>query len=142
MSINICAISGNLTRDAEVKHLASGNPVVNFTVAVNENRRITRDDGTVDYENYANFINLSWFGKYAEKVAESMKKGTLVSVQGRLHMDRWEKDGETRTQIKIIADSVQMPPRNKTQATTPATTSAPVTAPEDDAILGDDDTPF
>ena len=65
MNINTVTVSGNITRDPEIRATSTGMPVVNMSVAVNMPRR--NSDGTWGED--ANFFNLVWFGNYAAKVA-------------------------------------------------------------------------
>ena len=109
MSINHVTISGNLTRDAEVKRTASGMAIVSFSVAVNERRK---NNQTGEYDNYANYVDCTWFGTYAEKCAGAMMKGTKVTVDGRLRQSRWQtNDGQNRSKLEVIVDEMELPPR-------------------------------
>ena len=109
MSINKTIISGNLTRDAEVKRTQSGMAIVTFCVAVNERRK---NNQTGEYDNYANYVDVTWFGTYAEKCAGAMAKGTKVTVDGRLRQSRWQtSDGQNRSKLEVIAEEVELPPR-------------------------------
>ena len=130
MSINKVFVSGNLTRDAEVKRLASGTAVVNFGMAVNDRRR---NQQTGEWEDYANFIDVTWFGTYAEKCAGSMIKGARTTVEGHLRQDRWERDGNKYSKLYIIADEVVAPPKQQGQFSPPETAQTSVY---------DDDIPF
>lgn len=117
MSINDVTISGNLTRDAEIKRTASGMAIVSFTVAVNERRKNTQ---TGEYENYANFVDVAWFGTYAEKCAATLTKGAKVCVNGKLRQSRWQtQDGQNRSKLEVIAEEVELPPRQQGQFNPP-----------------------
>lgn len=118
MSINNVVISGNLTRDCEVKRTASGMAIVSFTVAVNDRRKNSQ---TGEYENYANFVDVTWFGTYAEKCAGTLTKGSKVCVSGKLRQNRWtSQDGQNRSKLEVIADEVETPPRPQGQFNPPA----------------------
>lgn len=112
MSINTVTISGNLTRDAEVKRTQSGLAIVNFSMAVNDRRK---NNQTGEWENYANFVDVTWFGTYAEKCAGALVKGTKVCVQGKLSYSTWERDGQKRSKLEVVANEVELPPRQKQQ---------------------------
>lgn len=117
MSINTVTISGNLTRDAEVKRTSSGMAIVTFSVAVNERRK---NNQTGEWDNYANYVDVTWFGTYAEKCAGSMTKGTKVCVDGKLRQSRWQtQDGQNRSKLEVIADEVELPPRQQGQFNPP-----------------------
>ena len=117
MSINHVTISGNLTRDAEIKRTASGMAIVSFMVAVNERRK---NNQTGEWDNYANFVDVTWFGTYAEKCAATLTKGSKVCVAGKLRQSRWQtQDGQTRSKLEVIADEVELPPRPQGQFNPP-----------------------
>ena len=114
--INQVAIAGNLTRDAQLKRTASGMPIVSFTVAVNERRK---NNQTGEWDNYANYIDVTWFGNYAEKVSGSLEKGTLVFVGGKLRWTQWEREGQKRSKVEVIAENVVPSPKPQGQFTPP-----------------------
>ena len=117
MSINRVIISGNLTRDAECKRTASGLAIVSFGLAVNDRRK---NNATGEWEDYPNFVDVSWFGTYAEKYAGSMAKGTKAVVEGKLRQSRWtNNEGQTRSKLEVIADVVELPPRQQGQFNPP-----------------------
>lgn len=119
MSLNSVAISGNVTRDAEVRTSRSGVAIMNFDVAVNERRK----DANGEWTDYANFIPCVFFGTRAEKLAQYITKGTKVSVSGKLHWSSWEKDGQKRSKIEVFADEIEFMSRNQQPA--PAYRPAP-----------------
>lgn len=105
-SINTVAISGNLTRDAEVRETANGSAVVSFTVAVNDRRK---DPQTGEWADFPNYIDCTMFGNYARAVAHSMKKGVKVAVMGKLRWSQWQaQDGTKRSKVEVIADSLEV----------------------------------
>lgn len=116
MSINHVTISGNLTRDAEIKRTASGMAIVSFTVAVNERRK---NNQTGEWDNYANFVDVTWFGTRAEKCAGVLVKGAKVTVEGHLRQERWEREGQTRSKLCVILDEIELPPRQHGQFNPP-----------------------
>ncbi len=101
--INSVVIVGRLTRDAELKYLNSGTPVASISIAVNRSRK----EGD-QWISEANFFDIEYFGKGAEGVKPYLTKGTQVAVQGSLRQDRWEKDGQNHSRVKIVADSVEL----------------------------------
>ena len=125
MSINKTIISGNLTRDCEVKRTASGMAIVTFCVAVNERRK---NNQTGEWDNYANFVDVTWFGTYAEKCAATLTKGSKVCVAGKLRQSRWTtQDGQNRSKLEVIAEEVELPPRPQGQFNPPHQETLPDT---------------
>ena len=105
MSINKVVISGNLTRDAELRTAASGTAVCSFGVAVNDRRR--NQNG--EWEDYANFVDCQLFGRRAEAIAQYLTKGTKVAVEGRLHYSSWEdrNGGGRRSKLDVTVDEIE-----------------------------------
>lgn len=104
MSINRVIISGNLTRDPELRSTASGLPVLGFGVAVNDRRK---NQQTGEWEDYPNFIDCTMFGTRAESLSRYLSKGTKVSVEGKLRWSQWERDGQKRSKIEVIVDELE-----------------------------------
>lgn len=132
MSINKTIISGNLTRDCEVKRTASGMAIVTFTVAVNERRK---NNQTGEWDNYANYVDVTWFGTRAEKCAGVLVKGAKVTVEGHLRQERWEREGQKHSKICVILDEIELPPRQQGQFNPPP-------AKEEQPSLYGSDIPF
>ena len=99
MSINRVIISGNLTRDPELRSTASGMPVLGFGVAVNDRRK---NQQTGEWEDYPNFIDCTMFGTRAQSLSQYLSKGTKVSIEGKLRWSQWERDGQKRSKIEVI----------------------------------------
>lgn len=98
--MNITLLSGNLTRDPELRKIQSGDrtvAVVNFTIAVS--REYTKASG--DKDKVTTFINCEAWDSGAEVIAESFKKGDLVMVEGSLRNDSWEKDGVKHSTLRV-----------------------------------------
>lgn len=104
MSINRVIISGNLTRDPELRSTASGMPVLGFGVAVNDRRK---NQQTGEWEDYPNFIDCTMFGTRAESLSRYLAKGTKVSIEGKLRWSQWERDGQKRSKIEVIVDELE-----------------------------------
>ncbi len=101
---NSITISGNMTRDPEMRYTPSGVSKVSFGVAVN---RSWRNQQTQEWDEQTSFFNVVCWGDMAENNSDSIAKGTRVIVQGRLEQRSWETDqGEKRTVVEIIADEV------------------------------------
>ena len=106
MSINSVSISGNLVREPEYR-LAGQMPLLQGSVAVNERKKVGDN-----WEDYANFIDFTIFGKRAESLKPYLEKGTKVTLQGKLRQSRWEKDGVKRSRIEVIVDELEFMNRN------------------------------
>ncbi|MCX7029947.1 MAG: single-stranded DNA-binding protein [Spirochaetes bacterium] len=102
-SINHVVLVGNLTRNAELKYTNSGTAISAFSLAVNQRRK--KDDQWVDE---SHFFDVEYWGKAAEAVNQYLVKGKQVGVEGSLRQDRWEKDGQTRSKVKITASNVML----------------------------------
>ncbi len=101
---NRVIIAGNLTRDPEVRFLANEKAVCNLGMAIN--RRYRGKDGETQEE--TTFVDVEAWGRTAELVGQYLTKGRGALVEGRLKLDAWEdKDGNKRSKIKVVADSVQ-----------------------------------
>lgn len=104
MSINQVMLTGNLTRDPELRSTASGTSVMKFGIAVND--RVKNNQG--EWEDYPNFIDCTMFGKRAEGVSRYLSKGGKVAIKGRLRYSQWEKDGEKRSKLEVIVDEIEL----------------------------------
>lgn len=111
MSINRVNISGNLTRDPELRATAGGTQVLGFGVAVNDRRRNQR---TGEWEDYPNFIDCTMFGNRAEALSRILRKGMKVAIEGKLRYSSWEdKNGSgRRSKVEIIPDEVVLMSQN------------------------------
>ncbi|MBM6778171.1 single-stranded DNA-binding protein [Collinsella tanakaei] len=104
MSINRVNISGNLTRDPELRATASGTQVLSFGVAVNDRRR---NPQTGEWEDYPNFVDCTMFGTRAEAVSRYLQKGSKVAIEGKLRYSSWERDGQRRSKLEVIVDEIE-----------------------------------
>ena len=104
MSINRVIVTGNLTRDPELKSTASGTPVLAFGIAVNDRRK---NQQTGEWEDYPNFIDCTMFGSRAESLARFLQKGSKVGVEGKLRYSSWEKDGQKRSKLEVVVDDLE-----------------------------------
>ena len=99
---NKAFLIGRLVRDPETRVTMSGITLTRFTIAID---RFSRKEGE---EKAADFIRVVTWRRLAEICAQYMKKGKLVAVEGRLQLDTYEKDGETKESAEIVADNVRM----------------------------------
>ena len=104
-NINSVNISGNLTRDPELRESASGNKRLTFGIAVNER---TRKPGTDEWVDYPNFVDITLFGNQCDYFSSVLKKGMKVAVEGKLHYASWDKDGERRSKLTVVARTIDL----------------------------------
>src|SRR3972149_1464020 len=109
MYINKAILFGNLTRDPELRALPSGMNVCNFSVATN---RVYRDREGKKQEQ-TDFHNVVVFGRQADTVAQYLKKGSSVFVEGRIQTRSWDDktSGEKKYRTEVVADRVQFGPK-------------------------------
>ena len=105
MSINIVTISGNLTRDPELRQ-AGNTSVLSFGVAVNDRRK---NQQTGQWENVPNFVDCTVFGSRADALAGLLHKGSKVAVDGKLRYSSWEgKDGKKRSKLEVVVNELEL----------------------------------
>ena len=139
MSINRVSITGNLTRDPELRVTAGGTQVLSFGVAVNDRRR---NPQTGEWEDYPNCVDCTMFGTRAEAVSRFLAKGNKVAIEGKLRSSSWEKDGQRRSKLEVIVDEIEFMSQRQGAAAPVATpAAAPVAAPPS-VDLYDEDIPF
>ena len=112
MSINRVAISGNLTRDPELRQTAGGMAILGFGVAVNDRRK---NQQTGEWEDCPNFIDCSMFGARAQSVSRFLSKGSKVAIEGKLRWSQWERDGQKRSKVEVIVDEIEFMSRQQGQ---------------------------
>jgi single-strand DNA-binding protein len=104
-NINRVVLTGNLTRDPELRSTPGGTSVCTLRVAVNSRRKEAESGQWVDKPNY---FDVTVWGAQGENCAQYLNKGRPVAVDGRLNWREWEApDGAKRQAVDIIADSVQ-----------------------------------
>ena len=104
-NINRVVLTGNLTRDPELRNLPSGTAVCSLRIASNTRRK---DNQSGEWVDKPNFFDVTVWGAQGENCANYLAKGRPVAVDGRLEWREWEdKEGHKRQSIDIIADSVQ-----------------------------------
>src|SRR5687767_13303036 len=149
-NINSVVVTGNLTRDPELRHLNSGTAVCKLRIAVNTRRK----EGT-EWVDKPNYFDVTVWGAQGENCSTYLSKGRPVAIQGRLEWREWEaKEGGKRQSVEIIAESVQFlgsrdgsgsggngfTPQSDVPADTSDFTSEP--APVGGGSGSDDDIPF
>ena len=103
-SINRVVLVGNLTRDPELRQMPNGNSVCSLGLAVNDR---VKDKSTGEWTDYANFFDIDVFGAQGENCSRFLTKGRQVAIEGRLRWRSWEKDGQKRSKVSVVADNVQ-----------------------------------
>ena len=101
---NKVIIVGNLTRDPEVKYIASGTAVANCGVAINERRK----DNTGNWVDDTTFVDVTFWGRTAEVLGEYCHKGSSILVEGKLRLEQWESEGQKRSKVSVTGLNLQM----------------------------------
>ncbi len=149
MYLNKAIVIGNLTRDPELRSLPSGIKVCTFSLATN---RVWKDKNGARQES-ADYHNVVVFGRQAETVAQYMKKGSSILVEGRMQTRSWDDktSGEKKYRTEIVADRTQFGPKGANTAsggTNSVGSKAPASEGEVDAIeypeedINPEDIPF
>ena len=151
-SYNKVILVGNLTRDPELRYTPKGMAIAKIGLAVNRNW--TNEAGEKKEE--VTFVDVDIFGRTAENVAQYMKKGRPILIEGRLRLDQWDdkQTGQKRSKLGVVAETVQFlgsptgggsgdgggesAPRRSAAPSAPA----PSAAAEPDMPPSDDDVPF
>ena len=103
-NVNVVVVTGNLTRDPELRHLGSGTAVCKLRVAVNSRRK----DQSGNWVDKPNYFDVTVWGAQGENCANYLSKGRPVAVEGRLDWREWEDQGGNKRQsVEIIANTVQ-----------------------------------
>lgn len=107
--VNNVILIGRLTRDLgsderSFGYVGNGMARANVSIAVNRSRK--QADGSWGDE--VSYFDITIFGKTAENLKPYLTKGKQICVEGHLHQDRWEKEGQKFSRVSIIADNVQL----------------------------------
>jgi single-strand DNA-binding protein len=156
-NINRVVLTGNLTRDPELRSTPSGTAVCGLRVACNTRRK----DASGEWVDKPNYFDVTIWGRQGENAAQYLEKGRAVAIDGRLEWREWQdKEGNKRQSVDIIADSVQFlggrgdegngggggggggGARFTPQSDVPADTSDFQAAPAGGGSSADDDIPF
>ena len=107
--LNSVALVGRLVKDNELRYTNSGMAICSFSIAVN--KRAKAQDGS--WQDKANYFDCSFFGKMAEGVSQYLVKGQQVSIQGSLDQQSWETNGQKRSKVVVIVNSLSLLGSNK-----------------------------
>lgn len=130
-NINRVIISGNLTREPELRRTQSGFQILGIGIAVNDSRK---NQSTGEWEDYANYLDCTVLGDRAEKLAQMLHKGMKVCIDGKLRWSQWEREGQKRSKVEIIVDQIEFMSRKEGEAER--------VQPEPDTSVYDEDIPF
>jgi single-strand DNA-binding protein len=139
MSINRVCITGNLTRDPELRSTAGGMAILKMGIAVNDRRKNSQSG---EWEDVPNFFDVVLFGARGESVSRFLSKGSKVAIEGKLRWSQWETpEGDKRSKVEIVADDIEfLSPRGEGGGGGNYSAPAPSAAPADPVI--DEDIPF
>ena len=101
--INIVVLVGRLTRESDLKYTNSGTAVCKFSLAVNRKMKVGDR-----WEEEVSFIDVVLWGKSAEALHPYLDKGKQVSIAGELRQSRWEQDGQNRSKLEVVANTVEL----------------------------------
>jgi len=149
-NFNKVIIAGNLTRDPELRYTPKGTATARIGMAINR----TWKSETGETKEEVTFVDVDAWGRQAEVLAQYMKKGRPLLVEGRLKFDQWEDKNTHQKQSKLrvvlesfsFLDSKGADSANSVARSAPAVTAAAVSAPEAAEPEGpppeEDDVPF
>ena len=102
-SLNTVALVGRVTADVKLQFTGRDMPYIFFSVAVN--RSVKKGE---QYEEEASYIDCKLYGKSAEALEKYLTKGKLVSLEGSLRQNRWEKDGQKFSKLVVVVRDLQL----------------------------------
>jgi len=144
MNYNHCALAGHLGKEPELRYTSNGNPVVQFSIAIN--RRWKGKDGEKKEE--TSWIDAEVWGSSAENFSKYCRKGTNVFIDGELKQDTWEdrNTGQKRSKVILSVRSWQIcspkgeSPQRQNRPEEP--TRGQEAAKGQEAVVEDDEIPF
>ena len=141
MSINRVCISGNLTRDPEMRSTGSGMAIMQIRMAVNDRRKNPQSG---EWEDAPNYVDVVVFGARAESLSRFLSKGSKIIVDGKLRWSEWaDKDsGAKRSKLEVVADDIDFASGRGEGGGGGGSYSAPSAAPATSEPVFEDDIPF
>ncbi len=103
-SFNRVILVGNVTRDPELRYIASGSAVTEIGLAVNDRRKGPNGDWIEE----TTFVDVTLWARQAEIASEYLSKGSPVLIEGRLKLDTWEKDGKKNSKLRVVGERMQL----------------------------------
>jgi len=141
-NLNKVFLIGNLTRDPELRYTQGGMAVTDLNLAVNS--RYTDKDGAKKEQ--TTFVTVTVWGRRAEVACEFLSKGRPVFIEGRLKYDTWEKDGQKRSKLSVVAENFQFlgapPAAGKKAPSGEAAGAAPAQNETGELNIDEGDIPF
>lgn len=101
-SFNQVILMGNLTRDPELRQTPNGQNVCSFSLALNRSYK----GGDGEWKEATDYIDIVAWGPLGERVAQYLTKGRPALVNGRIQSRSWEKDGQKRSKVEVVAQDV------------------------------------
>jgi single-strand DNA-binding protein len=140
MSINRVILTGNLTKDPELKQTAGGMAILTIRLAVNDRRKNATSG---QWEEKPNYVDVIVFGSRGEALSRILTKGKQIAVEGKLRWSEWESQaGDKRSKIEVISDDIELlGGRGDAPSGSRSVSSAPADAPADD-FADSEDIPF
>ena len=142
MSYNKVILLGNLTRDPEVKFTPKGSAVCKFGMALN--RKWKNEVG--DQKEEVTFVDVTAWGKSGETLAQYVKKGDMLHIDGRLNLESWDDKatGQKRTKLSVVMETFSLigSKRGGSEAATPRATPKVKAEGEAEGEAEADDIPF
>ena len=140
---------GNLTRDPELRFISSGTAVTEIGLAVNDRKKSSSGEWVEDTQ----FIDVTLWGRTAEVASEYLGKGSSLLIEGRLKLDRWEKDGHKHSKLRVVGEKMEFLDKRErgsavksgggpSSSSTPAAASVTDNAPDIHSEPPPDDIPF
>ena len=151
---NKITLIGRLTRDIDLKYTTTGTAIAAVSLA--SNRSVKKQD---NWETEVSYFDANIYGRMAENLKPYLIKGKMILIAGRLKQDRWEKDGQKFSRIKIEVEEVQLlggnsseSPNNSNEKVQPQFSAIPqiqtipqqaepVTSAPDPSLFNNDDFP-
>ena len=103
-SFNKVVLLGNVTRDPELRYIASGTAVTDIGLAVNDRRKTASGEWVEE----TTFVDVTLWGRTAEVAGEYVTKGSPLLIEGRLKLDTWEKDGKKNSKLRVVCERMQL----------------------------------
>jgi single-strand DNA-binding protein len=140
MSINRVFISGNLTRDPEVR-MAGTTPLCQMGVAVNDRKK---NNETGEWEDVPNYFDVIMWGNRGEYWARNLSKGNKVAISGKLRWSQWTTpEGQKRSKVEIVADDIEsLNPRSDAGPPDAPAVAGPGAIPVEVVEVLDEEIPF